>query len=174
MSQFELRSERLLLRPWQRAERETFAALTRDVEVTRYLTGGVAYTEEQIDEFYDRQERQLAEHGFCMGALVDAESGRIIGISGTQPLATGVLEIGWILERNAWGRGLASEAGRMMLRYVLETLERPRAIAVINPDNAPSKKVAERIGMWYEGRFQGAEIGFRHPEVVLDVFVKDR
>ena len=170
-SVFRLESERLFIRAWEPADRPAYTALTNDAEVTRYVHGGQPFTEAEIDEFFARQARQLAEHGVCMGALCEKATGRIAGIAGTQPLGTTPdFEIGWILARDAWGRGYATAAGAMAMRHVLETLRHPRVVAIISPDNDPSKRVAERLGMTYEARYTGAQLGHRNPGIIVDLF----
>ena len=110
-----------------------------------------------------------------MGAVIEKSSGRLIGIAGTQPLGTtGDLEVGWIFARDRWGLGYATEAGEACMRYVLETLARPRVVAIIDPDNEPSKRVAARLGMQYEARYTGAQLGHRMPEIVVDLFFRMR
>ena len=54
--------------------------------------------------------------------------------------------------------GFATEAGGAAMRHVLETLGRSRVVAIIDIDNQPSKRVAERLGMQYEGRYTGTEL----------------
>lgn len=83
---------------------------------------------------------------------------------------TSDLEVGWILARETWGRGYATEAADAAIHHVLKTLNRPRVVAVIDPDNEPSKRVATRLGMAYEARFTGAQLGHRHPDIVIDLF----
>ncbi len=172
---FRLESERLFIRPLDDADRDAFVALTRDPEVMRYVHGGTPYTDEESDEFFTRQARQLAEGNVCMGALVEKESGRLVGIAGIQPLGTtGDLEIGWWLARQVWGRGYATEAGAAAMRHVLETIARPRVVAIIDPDNEPSERVAARLGMQYDRRVTGAALGHRKPEIVVDLYVRER
>ncbi|HUO85388.1 MAG TPA: GNAT family N-acetyltransferase, partial [Thermoanaerobaculia bacterium] len=110
---FRIETPRLVIRTWSPEDRPVYAAITSDPVVMRHLSGGRAHTEEEIDQFFERQERQLREHGVCMGALVERTSGAVIGIAGIQPLGTTPdLEIGWILGREFWGRGYATEAGK--------------------------------------------------------------
>src|SRR5436853_191835 len=145
---FLLETERLLIRPWQPADRPALKAFTQDPEVMRYVHGGVPYSEAEIDEFLARQARQLAEHDLAMGALVEKASGRLAGVCGVQPLGTtGDLEIGWWLARDLWGRGYATEAGAAAMHHVLETLGNPRVAAIIDPVNEPSQRVVARLGM---------------------------
>jgi RimJ/RimL family protein N-acetyltransferase len=171
---FRLETDRLVIRPWQTDDRPAFTALMSHPEVTHYVHGGLPYSEEEVDEWFARQARQLAEHDVCMGALIEKSTGRLAGLAGTQPLGTtGNLEIGWILARDAWGLGYATEAGGAAMRHVLETLARPRVVAIIDPDNEPSKRVAARLGMKYEARYTGEQLGHRKPEIVVDLFFRE-
>jgi RimJ/RimL family protein N-acetyltransferase len=172
---FRLETERLIIRPWEPDDRAAFAAMMSNAEVTQYLHAGLPYSEEEVDEWFARQARQLEEQGVCMGALVEKSTGDVLGIAGTQLLGTtGNFEIGWILRRDAWGRGYATEAGQAAMRHVLITLDRPRVVAIIDPDNESSKRVAARLGMQYEARYTGVELGHRKPEIVVDLFARER
>lgn len=172
---FRLETDRLITRPWQPDDRPAFTALTRDREVMHYVHRGLPYSEEEVNEWFTRQARQLAEYDLCMGALIEKASGRLVGLAGAQPLGTtGELEIGWILARDAWGQGYATEAGGAAMRHVLDTLGRPRVVAIIDPDNEPSKRVAGRLGMRYEARYTGTQLGHRHPEIIVDLFFRER
>jgi RimJ/RimL family protein N-acetyltransferase len=172
---FQLETERLLIRPWTDDDRAAFRSVVGDPVVMKHLNDSRPYSDEQVDEFFARQARHMAQHGMCMGATVEKDSGRVVGISGTQPLGTtGDLEIGWIFHRDTWGRGYATEAGGAAMRYVLETLARPRVVAIIHPENEPSKRVAARLGMQYEARYTGAQLGHRIPDMVVDLFERKR
>jgi RimJ/RimL family protein N-acetyltransferase len=39
----------------------------------------------------------------------------------------------------------------LLLAYAFETLEKPHVMSVIHPDNAPSRRVAEKLGETIEG-----------------------
>jgi ribosomal-protein-alanine N-acetyltransferase len=171
---FRLETERLLIRPWQpEIDRAPLTAITQDLEVMRFVHDGKPYTEEEIDQLFARHARNLAEFGVCMGALIEKSTGRLAGITGVQPLGTtGDLEIGWWLARDLWGRGYATEAGRAAMNHVLETLQRPRVVAIIDPDNEASKRVVGRLGLTLEGRYTGVQIGHRVPEIVVDLFAR--
>jgi len=172
---FHLETERLSIRPWQDSDRPDLKKMTDDPEVMRYVHGGVPYSEAEIDEFLARQARQLEAHDVCMGALIEKATGRVCGVAGTQPLGTtGDLEIGWWLMRDVWGRGYATEAGGAAMRHVLDTLGRNRVVAIIDVGNEASKRVVGRLGMQYESRVTGAQLGHRKPEIVVDLFSFNR
>lgn len=168
---FRLETDRLLIRPWNEADRPGLLEIMQDGEVTRFLSAGRPFGEEDVDAALTRHARNLAAHGVCMGAAVEKSTGRLVGIAGIQPLGTtDDLEIGWIFARHTWGRGYATEAGAAAMRHVLATLGRPRVVAIIDPDNLPSKRVAARLGMEYEARYTGAQLGHRHPEIIVDLY----
>jgi len=172
---FRLETDRLIIRPWQPEDRAAYKSLMDAPGVTRYLRNGRLFSEEEIDEWLGRQARQLAEHDMCMAAVVEKASGHTIGIAGTQPLGTtSDLEIGWIFSPDARGRGYATEAGAAAMAHVLRTLARPRVVAIIDPGNEPSKRVAARLGMQFEARYTGAQLGHRMPEIVVDLFFRNR
>lgn len=171
---FRLETARLFIREWDPADRPAFRAMAQDPVVMRYINGGVPLTEEEIDAALGRQRRHAAELGFCMGALVEKASGEVVGVAGLQPLGTtGDLEIGWWLSPRVWGRGYATEAGQAAMTHVLETLGRERVVAIIDPPNEASKRVAMRLGLRLVRRTTGVELGHRLPEIVVDLFARE-
>jgi RimJ/RimL family protein N-acetyltransferase len=57
------------------------------------------------------------------------------------------LERGWVLRRNAWGQGYATESARACIEWGFSTFDVPYLTAMINPDNVLSVRVAERLGL---------------------------
>jgi RimJ/RimL family protein N-acetyltransferase len=56
------------------------------------------------------------------------------------------LEAGWLLARDRWSRGFATEAGRAILAYALTQPSADHVISLIHPANTASIRVAERLG----------------------------
>ena len=154
-----IETARLILREWSLADVDRFAEIYSDPEVMKYVGDRRPRTRE---ETYRRKERSLAdyrEHGFGMWAVVRKEDGRIIGRCGLQYLDDGEVEIGWLLERSAWGHGYAYEAARACIEYGLEELKLPRIVAVAMPDNTASVRLMEKLGMRLvgEGEYYGVK-----------------
>ena len=63
-------------------------------------------------------------------------------------------EIGWLLGKAYHGHGYATEAAAAMLKYGFEDLLLHRVIATCQPENVPSYRVMEKIGMRKEGWFR--------------------
>lgn len=63
-------------------------------------------------------------------------------------------EIGWVFNPKYYNRGFATEAARAMLNYGFQELDIHRIIATCQPENSPSFRVMEKIGMTREGHFK--------------------
>jgi RimJ/RimL family protein N-acetyltransferase len=77
------------------------------------------------------------------------------------------VEIGYRLRRSSWGNGYATEAARAVRDYAFTVRGRKRLIALIDPSNAASLRVAEKIGMHYEKDVLLK--GYDHPDHVYVV-----
>jgi RimJ/RimL family protein N-acetyltransferase len=139
-------TERLLMREFRGDDLDAYAEMYADPDVTRFL-GGPA----------DRRNAWLrmtlmAGHwvvrGYGNWALERRSDGRMIGRAGLwQPEGWPGLEVGWLLARHAWGHGYATEAARASREWARRELGAEELISIIEPDNWPSRRVAERIGM---------------------------
>ena len=70
------------------------------------------------------------------------------------------VEIGWHVHRAQWNRGFATEAATACRDHCFDALGLERVISLIRPENVPSRRVAEKIGMSIE-REVGWH-GYRH------------
>ena len=66
-------------------------------------------------------------------------------------------EVGFVLSREYWGRGLMAEAVRAMLRFGFERMNLNRIEARCIAENAASARVMEKAGMFYEGTLRQRE-----------------
>jgi RimJ/RimL family protein N-acetyltransferase len=140
----ELRTERLVLRPWRPDDREPFAALNADPEVMQHFPSTL--TREQSDAFAERVEAHFAEHGYGLWAVeVDGHFAGFDGLQWTDALGGRDLEVGWRLARWAWGHGYATEAARAALEVGLQ--HAPEVVSFTALVNERSWRVMERLGM---------------------------
>jgi len=86
-------------------------------------------------------------------ALEERATGALLGRAGYfEPEGWPGFELGWLLRRESWGKGYATEATRLLLRHAFEAMGRERVISLIRPANTRSIRVAERLGERLEGR----------------------
>ena len=132
---------------------DAYAAICADVEVMRYLGDGKPLA--RPDTW--RQIAMILGHwqlrGYGLFALEEKATGTLIGRTGIfEPEGWPGFEVGWMLRRQSWGKGYATEAARRVLRYAFTEMDREHVISLIRQANAPSIRVAERLGERLEGR----------------------
>ena len=164
-SSFVVETPRLTVRAWQAADRPAFERMVADVAMMRHLTDGKPWPAADVDEFFERQRRHLDGHGVCMGALCRRDDDEVVGVAGIQPLAfDGAYELGWWTWREYWGLGYAPEAGHALVECA-RSLGLDRVYAVIHPANAPSIRVAEKLGMRFERTASARDTAARRPDI---------
>ena len=148
-----LETERLLLREFVADDVDGLAAVLSDPETMRYYPkvldrAGVA-------AWIERHRQRYADHGHGLWAMVLKSSGEVIGDCGLVRQVVDEndeIEIGYHVRRDPWGRGYAPEAACACQEYGFERLGTERLIALIRPENLPSRRVAEKAGLslWKE------------------------
>ncbi len=111
-------------------------------------------TREESDTLIDRITGDFERHGFGLYAAELREDGSFIGFVGLaipRFLApfTPCVEIGWRLAANHWGRGLATEGAKAVVRFAFQVLELDQLISMTVPANLRSRRVMEKLGMTY-------------------------
>lgn len=146
-----LESRRVAVREWMLGDSDAVRAYAHDSEVGRYIIRSPAelLAEPEL-AIAGAQESPRTEYAF---AVVSRNSGAVIGSA--EVYVDSVRhhrgEIGYLLSREVWGRGLATEVATLLLRFGFDDLRLHRLWASCDPANAASIRVLEKIGMQYEG-----------------------
>ena len=150
-----LETDRLVLTTWKTSDWAALRPIATDVEVMRYITGGVPWTDDRIQSFVNRQVELFSERGFCRWKLLLKPAQEMIGFCGVVFWRDALdPEIGWWLARQYWGRGLATEAARAALRDAFERAGLDRIISIARPANTASTRIMEKIGLQLECEFE--------------------
>ena len=150
-----LETERIVLSTWQPSDWIALRPIASDVEVMRYITGGVPWSDERIQSFVNRQVELFSERGFCRWKLLLRLTQEMIGFCGVGFWGDSLdPEIGWWLARSYWGRGLATEAARVALRDAFERIGLKRIISIARPANIASTRIMEKLGLKLECEFE--------------------
>ncbi len=150
MSTVSIETERLRVRSFTADDWQAVHAYTGDPGVMTYLPEEVM-TEEQTRQFVAES---MAEEAQAYAVDLRAED-RLIGHVSFHPwFAPRIYEIGWVFHPRFHGRGYATEAAAALLRYGFESLQVHRVIATCQPENTPSSRVMEKLGMQREGHFR--------------------
>ena len=146
-----LETERLILRGHTRADFDAHAAIWADPSVTRYIGGKPSTREESWGRFL-RLAGLWPTLGCGYWAVFEKASGRLAAETGfadfkreLTPSFEGAPEQGWVVAPWAQGKGYATEAALASLAWADKTLPGD-FVCLIDVDNAPSLRVAEKLG----------------------------
>jgi ribosomal-protein-alanine N-acetyltransferase len=147
---FVLETDRLILRRLTLDDLDALAELYTHPAVRQYIPEGVLTRDETREELESILRRQYGGYGYGLWATILKESGAFIGRCGLLPWETDAgleVEVAYMLDEPYWGRGLATEAARAIAEYGFARLGLKRLVCYIYPQNAASRRVAEKIGM---------------------------
>lgn len=152
-----LSGERVLLRGWREDDLGAFAALNADPVVMEHFPATL--TRAESDGMARTRMRHFAEHGFGLWAVEIPGATSFAGFVGLQVPTfdawfTPCVEVGWRLARPCWGRGYATEAARLALRFGFEQAGLDEIVSFTAPANLRSIAVMERLGMTRAGAFE--------------------
>lgn len=149
----EIDLKRLTLRDYFETDLDDIHEYGSDPEVVKYMPFG-PNTIEDSQSFLDRRmgkqkEEPRTDYGL---AVVLKSEGKLIGGCKVNKVSEREAHLGYILNRNYWGNGYATEAAREMVGYGFSELGVHRVYADCHPKNAASIRVLEKVGMVLEGR----------------------
>ena len=152
-----IETERLVLRRPRAEDAVDLAVAYADPEVVRFIgdggTASLAEVQEGIATWLERWE----SWGVSLCSLERRDDGRVVGRAGflrwdpeTWEVGGDETELGWLLGREHWGHGYATEAALALRDWAFAERGLTRLISLIAPANLRSIRVAERLGARYE------------------------
>ncbi len=144
-------TDRLLLRPVEASDAAALLAMWSDPDVTRYMGG--PRDPERVRQAIEEEARTGAPYPMGLWPVVEKASGRVIGDCGLLEKEVGgrvEVELVYVFAADSWGKGYATEAASAVRDYAFHSLRLIRIIALINPDNVASARVAEKAGLTFE------------------------
>ncbi|GEM_PF-818120 len=158
-----LDTERLRLRRWTDADRAPFAEMNADAAVMEFFPAPLDRA--GSDAMVDRIQATFEREGWGLWATEERSTGAFLGFVGLNPVPPELppapaVEIGWRLCRAGWGRGLATEAAREVLRDAFERVGLDAIVSFTSEINVRSRGVMRAIGLWHDanGTFENERV----------------
>ena len=147
----ELTDGRLRLRRWTAADVPAVFEACQDPEIQRWVPVPSPYLPEHASGYPQLTERGWADGSHGSLAIVDVSSDRLLGAIGLSPIETHRVSIGYWIVPAERGRGVATDAVRLLGRWALLWLGFPRLELYHFIGNEPSGRVALKNGFRHEG-----------------------
>ena len=145
-----LETDRLILRPPERADFDDIYAMWSDINVVRHVTGN-SFTKEEAWARLLRSAGHWALMGFGYWVVSEKLGNKFIGEVGfgqfkrsIDPAFDEAPEIGWMLTAESQGQGYGTEAVRAALQWADTRWPSAEIVCIISPENVPSLALAKK------------------------------
>lgn len=133
---------------------EPYLAMAADPEVTRFVSP-TPIPRDHAEAAATHYRRLLETKGYGYWAIEVQGGAPFAGIILLQDVKftaafTPAIEVGWLLPREQWGNGYATEGGRGALDYAFTTMKLQEVVALTVAANIPSQRVMQRLGMTHD------------------------
>lgn len=149
-----LQTNRIYLRKMTKADFDAIALMLKDPEVM--YAWEYDFKDCDVEDWILKCEALYAKHGLGYFIVVDKLSNKIVGQAALMPDEIDgqiYYEIGYILKKEYWNKGYATECASALLDYGNINFPNYDKIFEIRPQNMRSRKVAERLGAKVVGSF---------------------
>jgi RimJ/RimL family protein N-acetyltransferase len=143
-----IETERLVLRKMNEEDVGPLLDIFSDPVAMRHF--GVVFDRPRMDRWMSDNLQHEQQHGFSLRSVVLKDNGEVIGDCGLETDEIDgqiIVGIGFNFRRSYWGKGYATEAASAVLNYGFTHFDFESISGWIDPENKPSQRVAERIGM---------------------------
>jgi [ribosomal protein S5]-alanine N-acetyltransferase len=149
----ELVTQRLRLRQFEARDADGLHACFGDVDAMRYWNFLPCKTRTETERWVRILAKTSNPYESLAWAVAEKRSDRCIGMVNYHHREghNRRLEVGYILARSHYGRGLMTEAMQALIAHCFAELRVRRVEAMIHPDNAASIRLVERLGFQFEG-----------------------
>jgi len=143
-----IETPRLTLRPFTLDDTKALYQILSVLDVLKYFPSSDPPDRERVQKLIQRQIDHWQEHGYGWWAVEPHADQQLIGWSGLQYLPdTDEIEIGFLLSKPYWGKGLATESAEEGLDFGFSTLGLQTIVGIVHPENIASQRVLEKIGL---------------------------
>ena len=146
MQKYMIKTKRLGLRPFQQSDIDYLVELNSDPDVRQFFPDGTQnreQTEARMNDFIS----YYKEKGLPCFVMFEIESGEFVGRCGFGPVETGEIEVGYLLHKKFWGKGLASEVLTALLEWAKQNINADYIIAFAPIEHVASQRVMRKCGM---------------------------
>jgi RimJ/RimL family protein N-acetyltransferase len=139
-------TQRTTLRSFEKSDFTPLFKMMSDDQVMKFTGFGETQTADQVRKLLSRWIKE-GQKDLGTWAAVDSKSNEFIGWFMLKKTISDDPEIGFMLPKEKWGKGYATEVSKSLLDYAFETLRLKKVIASTKPENLASINVLKKLGM---------------------------
>ena len=144
-----IETKRIILRKFDAADAQAVFEFSSNVEVQKHTGDALFKTIDEAEKVIENiWLPEYKKYGYARWAVVHKADNKVIGFAGLKYLAEmDETDIGYRFLPPYWGKGIATEVSKEIIKYGFEILNLERIIGIIEPENIASGKVLENAGL---------------------------
>ena len=150
-----IETDRLFMRPVRESDAQILYRLHTDPLVVRLTSGGIAMSERQSKERLALYLREWQEFHFGFFVIYEKQTNgdlMFVGRCGLRSLGQTKVEIGYCLNTQGTGRGLATEAAAKVIHFAFSSRKLKELVGLTRPENFQSKRILEKLGFRFKAK----------------------
>ena len=157
-----IETKRLTLRPFNRDDLDIIAKLYSDEEIMAYMPIPVLDNEtaQKLLNRFVAGWKDVPQINYEMAVVCKQTNEKIGRAEITRHYSEESAMIGWMLIKSAWGKGLATEAAKAVIRCAFDVWNLELLSIYRYPENVRSGRVIEKCGFTYEGTLKRAFVQY--------------
>ena len=159
-----LKTNRLILRPWEDGDAESLYAYAKDPDVGPIAGWPAHQSIEESRNVIKNVFTGREAYAICLKADGKAIGAIELKLNGHTDMTErdDECEMGYWLGKPFWGQGIMPEAAREMLRHAFEDIGMTKVWAGYYEGNAKSKRVQEKVGFRFQWKSEGVDVPLMH------------
>ena len=139
-------TSRCLIREMVAEDAKALYDILSDPETAKFMKDKPGSIQEEQEKLSSYVKHVYSFFGYGYWGIISKESGELIGRAGFKE-GEFPLETGYSIKRSEWGKGLATEVLKELVRYAKDELDCNEVYANIDERNIASLRVAEKCGI---------------------------
>jgi len=168
-----LNSEKLVLKKIEDAHLQELFAIYDNEKVFEYCGIIPKHNIQTVSKMIGHFDRDYKKESIVKwGIFQKSHSDQLVGIIEAMEFnqKVNMVTIGYYLAENYWGKGLASDAVNILVKFLFEEVNINRIQAEVMPLNEASKKVLQKNGFLKEGLLRQAKVWSGKGVVDLEIY----
>ena len=141
-----IETKRIQLRRFLKSDKSSLESMMMDDEVLKYTS----FRKAQDKDFIEKRLNDWINDNEVWAAILK-ESKSVIGWFMLKKTSTTYPELGFMINKESWGKGYATEISLGLIEYAKSVIKAQKVIAFVDQENLPSKNVLDKIGMKEKG-----------------------
>ena len=143
-------TDRLRLRAFTADDAPVMHNIMTGQDVMKYFPGAPTVSLKHVEKMIVRILQHWSDRQYGLWAIEFIETSELIGRCGLQQIPeTDEVEVDFIVSRDYWGQGIATEAGQASVDFAFDKLKVKELVGIVHPNNIASQRVLEKLGLQF-------------------------